>query len=500
MTHATQPPLASAIRRLAATQHRPTVPQQRVLVALAAADQTIAQLQAQAIHTGTRRALEQLVQRLAEYSWVGGVPGRAPTGHRQVIYWRLLPLGAAAAGLPLPRRTPGPPPQPRGANQLPTAAQREILELLTEFRSLTTAQIGPYLSANISLRALQLRLTGLRERGWLGDTRLQPERGARSQRAWTLLPAGGAALGLADPLPAPAPATTLRALLIPADPLPPLPEKGQAVLELLARWKALTTEQIARHLWDQWPLTGYLQAVLTDLSTRGFVREGDLTPEQGERSPHYWQLTVGGARQVGCHFDKQYRQRPTRTTITQRGVLLALSRQVAAAGWHLIPPHVARPSDPLREDSAQVQRLTVTVLDYLTRDLAARATAGESAQMLAEDRVQVQAGQIGAILPRFVNDWVAYLPDHPARTVLLIPHPPAAGLGFWANKPQAARRPDEAPRRESRLERYGRLAAILPVIAVFPDATTAAPYTTILAAGGFGWATVGEIAARLDRL
>jgi len=133
-------------------------------------------------------------------------------------------------------------------------------------------------------------------------------------------------------------------------------------------------------------------------------------------------------------------------------------------------------------------------------DLTARTAAGESAQMLTEERAQVQAGQIGALLPRFVNDWVAYLPDDSTRTVLLIPHPPAAGLGFWANKPAAARRPDEAPRRESRLERYGRLTAILPVIAVFPDAATAAPYTALLTAGGFAWATVGDIATRLDRL
>jgi len=136
----------------------------------------------------------------------------------------------------------------------------------------------------------------------------------------------------------------------------------------------------------------------------------------------------------------------------------------------------------------------------LVRELAARAAAGESAQMLTEERAQVQAGQIGAILPRFVNDWVAYLPDDPTRTVLLIPHPPAAGLGFWANKPEAARRPDEPPRRESRLERYGRLAAMLPVMAVFPNPATAAPYTALLTAGGVAWATVGDIAIRLDRL
>lgn len=500
MTHATQPPLATTTGSLAATLRRPTGPQQRILTALATADLTVAQLHERGTHSSQRRALELLMQRLAGYGWVLSVPRRAPSSHRQVIYWRLLPAGATAAGVAPPPRPHGPPRTPRGANQLPTAAQREILELLTEFRSLTTAQIGPYLSANITVRALQLRLTGLRERGWVRDTRLQPERGALSQRAWTLLPAGGAALDLADPVPAPAQAVLLRALLLPADPLPPLADKGQAVLALLARWKALTTEQIARHLWDQWPLTGYLQTVLTDLSAGGFVREGDLTPEQGERSPHYWQLTVAGARQVGCHFDKQYRQRPTRTTITHRGVLLELTRQVAAAGWHLIAPHIARPTDPLREDSAQVQRLTTTVLDSLRGDLAARAAAGESAQMLTEDRAQVQAGQIGAILPRFVNDWVAYLPDDPTRTVLLIPHPPAAGLGFWANKPDLARRPDDPPRRESRLERYGRVAAMLPVIAVFPDAATAAPYTAILTVGGFQWATVDEIAARLDRL
>ena len=152
----------------------------------------------------------------------------------------------------------------------------------------------------------------------------------------------------------------------------------------------------------------------------------------------------------------------------------------------------------MREDSAQ--RLTVTVRDYLGRELAARAAAGESDQALAEDRAQYRAGDIGAVLPRFVNDWMAYLPDDPARTVLLIPHPPYAGLGFWANKPEAARRRDEPVRRESRIERYRRLAAMLPVIAVFPTSATAAPYTSILTTGGFQWATVDQITTRLRRI
>ena len=132
--------------------------------------------------------------------------------------------------------------------------------------------------------------------------------------------------------------------------------------------------------------------------------------------------------------------------------------------------------------------------------MAARAAAGESDQALAEDRAQYQAGLIGAILPRFVNDWVAYWPDDPTRTVLLIPQPPHAGIGFWLNKPAPARRSADPPRRESRLTRYRRLAAMLPVIAVFPTAATAAPYTTILTAGGFEWATVAGISVRLTRV
>jgi len=38
------------------------------------------------------------------------------------------------------------------------------------------------------------------------------------------------------------------------------------------------------------------------------------------------------------------------------------------------------------------------------------------------------------------------------------------------------------------------------VIAVFPNAATATPYATILTAGGFEWATVEGISARLMRL
>ena len=297
---------------------------------------------------------------------------------------------------------------------------------------------------------------------------------------------------------APFPPRRVRALILPAAAVAPLHPKGREILALLAHWKTLTTEQITRYLWDQWPTTGATQAVFADLVAQRMIRDRVLAPERGATSPHYWQLLTAGARAVGVPYAGQYRKRPTQAMIGYRGLLLELIRQIVAAGWQFLPPHIARPSDPLREDSAQ--RLTVTVRDYLGRELAARAAAGESDQALAEDRAQYQAGLIGAVLPRFVNDWVAYLPDDPTRTVLLIPQPPHAGLGFWLNKPAPPHRAAAPPRRESRLTRYRRLAAMLPVIAVFPTAGSAAPYSAILTAGGFEWATVAHIATRLNRL
>lgn len=483
----------------AAPIRKPTASQRPILAALAGEEQTIPQLLEQLGQRSTRRPLERTLHRLAGYGWVAVRSRPAPDGKRQVQYWRLLPAGAGASGLRVTTkarvRSAERPPAPR---RVP-AAQREILDLLTEFSSLTTEQIGEYLSANITPRAVQLRLATLRERGWIEEIRIQPERGGGSRRAWKLLPAGGQALGQPELVPEAVPIHHLRPLLLPDDPAPPLHPKGEAILDLLGHWKSLTTEQLARHLWGQWPCPG-IQAVLDDLEQRQYIQHHLLQPEQGERSPYYWQLLTGGARARGVVFGSQHRKRPAQAAIAHRGVLLELIRQVAAAGWSLISPHIARPSDPLVEDSPQAQRLTATILDHIGRDLAARLAAGESRQQLAEEIHQHQAGQIGAILPRYVNDWVAYQPADVTRTVLLIPHPPAAGLGFWQNKPDAARRPDDPPRRESRLERYRRLAAILPVIAVFPDRDTAAPYAPILEAGGFTWVLVDEITTRLNHL
>ena len=477
---------------------QPTARQRPILTILAMEALTTAQLQAHITPPVTRRALELRLQRLAGYGWVQATVRTMPGTQQPRQYWRLLAAGASAAGLALPSAAL--PARPTPSRRPPTPEQREILEMLTDFTYLTTAQIASYVAAPISQRALQFRLSGLRERGWIAETRLQPERGAASQRAWKLLPAGGVVLGTPEWVRPPLSLTTLRPILVPTDPAPALHPDGRAILTLLAYWKALTTEQIARWVWNRWPCTGAMQAVFADLRARHLAHDQDLAPEEGTHSPHYWQLLTAGAALVGLDYGSHYRKRPLRSTLDHRGMLLELVRQVAAAGWQLLPPHTARPSDPLREDSAQAQRLKVTVLDYKGRELAARAAYGESDQALAEDRAQHREGLIGAVLPRFVNDWVAYLPDDPVRTVLLIPHPPHAGLGFWANKPEAARRRDEPVRRESRLERYRRLAAMLPVIAVFPRPSTAAPYAKILTAGGFQWATVDQIAARLRRI
>jgi hypothetical protein len=57
---------------------------------------------------------------------------------------------------------------------------------------------------------------------------------------------------------------------------------------------------------------------------------------------------------------------------------------------------------------------------------------------------------------------------NPKLKAELIPHPGYAGLRFWTRKPVFRyRMPTFADERDSRLERYRRLARILPVIAVF---------------------------------
>ncbi len=174
---------------------------------------------------------------------------------------------------------------------------------------------------------------------------------------------------------------------------------------------------------------------------------------------------------------------------------------MAAAGWTLLRPIPYSPSLPRPAETPQYQQLVKAVLAYEHHEIDRLLAAGHSQASLQGRLDRANAGQVGAVVPTGVNDYVAYRPGQPTLTVLIIPHPPYATRSFWTRKPEPGRQqPAQRGRRDSRVDRYERLATILPVVAVFASEEIARQYEPLLTQAGFAWSLVSNIADRLTRL
>jgi hypothetical protein len=135
------------------------------------------------------------------------------------------------------------------------------------------------------------------------------------------------------------------------------------------------------------------------------------------------------------------------------------------------------------------------------RQAIRRLLAQEVAPQALQDRIaRAQAGQVGAVVPAVVNEYVAYVPGHPELTVVLILHPPIAGRAFWTRRPQYPSRVADRRQRESRVERYRRLAQVLPVLAVFPSADVANSLAYVFESVPLQQVVVTQIGERLMEL
>jgi len=381
----------------------------------------------------------------------------------------------------------------------PTPQQRAVLELISEFEALRTAQIHEYLPENTKIRALQALLARIQAKGWIEGAPLYPAHGKASEYYWLLSPAGAAVLELSGDRRRPA-LTRLQQTLAPGQPAIPLVAVSTAVLELLADWKQLTTGQIWQYLHPTCP-RWYTQQVLESLAARHLIHGQDLNPEDGAASEHYWTLLERGARQIGLVYENHYRRRPTAATIRYRGLQLDLIRQVEAAGWTLIRPDRYSPDHPRPDETPQVCQLVEAVLAVEEQTLTAQLAAGVERWRLQERIDRLRAGKVGAVVPPAVNDYVAYIPTRPELTTVLIPHPPNAARSFWTRKPDPqGDRPEQRGRRDSRLARYERLAKILPIVAVFDTSQPAARYVPVLALAGFRCILATEVGAQLANL
>jgi len=454
---------------------KPTPSQTKVLTLLAGGPQPLREVWQQLGQQTRIESTERLLARLAAYGWLTSLLHPDDQG-RPTRYWQLCPAGTAHLEVPstptrtLPALTP--------STARPTAKQRAILETLNNYAYLTNAQIAEDAANGTADKALQRRLLWLRSAGWIAEQRLYPERGNRSPRYWTLLPAGATALGIAfNPFP-PATLATIQADLAPGmAPLPSVSPSERAILALLAEWKALRTGQIWQTL-DPTKTREYTKKRLITLAQTDLIQGTPLPQMKEGAQEYYWILRPQGAAILQIPYDKQYRRRPTGTVLDYRGVLLTMLAACTDTGWRVLPPQPAGPAHPAVEYPPQYEQLRQAVLLYEYDQIRAMQERGEPRDYIQTRYALYQAGLVGGVVPTFINDYVAYHPAGPQYSVVLIPHPPGAGSYFWTRhlKPRRKR----SNYNPSRAERYRRLAPIVPVIAVFPTADEAREYGRIL--------------------
>jgi hypothetical protein len=331
-------------------------------------------------------------------------------------------------------------------------------------------------------------LARLQQTGLVAACPLHPEQGRASAYAWRLLPKGAAAIGVPYHRP---------------DRPPPTATPNQvAVLELLARMKQLTTTQIWQHLHADKART-YTRHLLARLAARGLIASADLYPEQGSASEHYWMLRPPGCVVLNRPFDNRYTRRPSREVFAQRDAQLTLARQVAAAGWELIEPVVFNAAHPRPTETPQSRHLRTAVLAAEREALTALLAQGVPPPQLQDRINRWQGGHVGATVPPFVNDYVAYPADQLQYTTVFILHPWQAGPSFWTRRARPAEVgrhfPDPAAR-QPRVERYGRLALVLPVVALFASRDAAYHYVRFLEPAGLRCAAVADLAANWECL
>lgn len=287
-------------------------------------------------------------------------------------------------------------------------------------------------------------------------------------------------------------------------------EEQVAILCLLAEYRALTTGQI----WQAVQANGHRRQTLRDLDrlrTCKLVDSMPLQAEKGAASEHVWRLLKAGATAIGARHGNHFYRKPAPDQIVERGVELELERQVRgtsiertsiqqsatsgsdtdteaqvvevvqATHWELIKPvHYGR-QQPLPHTTPQEALLIEAVLYSMRQEIEASLERGFPMTQLQNLSDKYNSGQVGSIVPRQANDYIAYVPGRPEWTAVLIVHPPRSGKQFWT---RSASRNRLQERKSGRLATYKQLAKRVPVAAVFSDRETAQEYKDVIRAAG----------------
>jgi hypothetical protein len=166
----------------------------------------------------------------------------------------------------------------------------------------------------------------------------------------------------------------------------------------------------------------------------------------------------------------------------------------------LLRPGPVHHGSALETETPRRQQLVDAVLAVERRAIRKLLAQGIAPQALQDRIARAQAGQVGAVVPAVINEYVAYVPGHPELTVVLILHPPMAGRAFWTRRPRYLSRTSDGWPRDSRVARYRRLAQVLPVLAVFDTAEAADNLAYVFESASLQPVVVTDVRERLTEL
>jgi len=274
------------------------------------------------------------------------------------------------------------------------------------------------------------------------------------------------------------------------------------ILELLAEYHYLTTEQIWRHLQSDKKIPHTRRELVKLRDDLKLVRSFAIEPEAGAASPYCWVLTRRGVEdELGQEYTPDMVRKPTRQRIYFQEVRLAVERQVRAqAGWELVKPQNFNPHHFKPKDGGVTMQYQQVIkgLSYLSGIYHPNAidSSGQrigisilaSAVRLSE-RLAIHTSQL-----QTSNDYVAYLETgQEFFAVPLIICPPGAGRDFWKER-AALYHPICSLGVGSKMVSQGRR---LLAFGVFETSEQTSQYKLELAKYGLEVATAGKLSRAL---
>jgi hypothetical protein len=254
-----------------------------------------------------------------------------------------------------------------------------------------------------------------------------------------------------------------------------LTDRRHQILQLLAQYRFLTTNQIHSLLQPERPVKKTWKE-LDRLRKLGMIKSVSYESEKGIYGELCWLLLLRGAKVIDFRgFGRNNLRKPSPEKVVYRTLELILEWQVQHAGsnsfanWSLEKPQNLRTSNS-QQHTSQYYRLIEAINWKIYRQTGHKPENPEGFQTLC--------------VPTKANDFVAFSASDNRLAVVLILPPVHASEKFWL----------------SRIEQYQELAKELPVFGVFEDDKEALIYKPLLNPHGLRVTTLNRISVLLEAI